>query len=95
MGEPLKLTCTVHGISNININITRQFAKGNDGDLLCYNGHITETKKYQEIVSEGNRFSLMIKNITESDVNSIYQCRYEFSTVKQMIRINKTNFECK
>lgn len=94
MGEPLKLSCTVHGISNININITRQFAKGNDGDLLSYNGHITHTRKYEEILSEGNIFSLMINNVTESDVNCIYKCRYEFSTDKQMIGINKTNFEC-
>lgn len=46
-------------------------------------------------MTERNEFSLMIINVTESDLNSIYQCRYEFSTVKQMIRINEMNFECK
>lgn len=95
MGESLILTCTVHGIAKINPDVTRQFAKGSNGDLLCYNGHITQTSKYEEILSGGNKFSLMINNVTESDVNSIYQCRYRFSTVKQMIGINEMNFECK
>ncbi|XP_052063310.1 uncharacterized protein LOC127702979 [Mytilus californianus] len=93
MGESLILTCTVHGISKINPDVTRQFAKGSNGDLLCYNGHITQTKKYEEILSDGNEFRLRIKNVTESDVNSIYQCRYRFFTVKQMIGINEMNFE--
>lgn len=95
MGRAMILKCTVNGISKINTDETRQFAKGNNGDLLCYNGHIKQKEKYQEILSEGNTFKLKINNVTESDVNSIYQCRYEFSTVKQMIRIDEMNFECK
>lgn len=95
LGESIILTCTVHGISKINTEVTRQFAKGNNGVLLCYNGHIKQKGKYKEILSNGNKFSLMINNVTESDVNSIYQCRYSFSTVKQMIGINEMNFECK
>lgn len=93
LGKSLILTCTVYGISKINPDVTRQFAKGNNGLLLCYNGHIKQKEKYKEIVSNGNTFSLMINNVTESDVNSIYQCRYRFSTVKQMIGINEMNFE--
>ncbi|VDI81618.1 Hypothetical predicted protein [Mytilus galloprovincialis] len=93
MGESIILICTVHGIAKINPDVTRQFAKGSNGDLLCYNGHITQTSKYEEILSDGNKFGLMINNVTESDVNSIYQCRYRFSTVKQMIGINEMNFE--
>ncbi|CAC5395703.1 unnamed protein product [Mytilus coruscus] len=93
MGRSMILTCAVQGISKINTNATRQFAKGKNGDLLCFNGHLTQTKKYEEILSERNTFSLKINNVTESDVNSIYQCRYKFSTVKQMIRINEMNFE--
>ncbi|CAC5399968.1 unnamed protein product [Mytilus coruscus] len=93
IGRSMILTCTVHGISKINTDVARQFAKGNNGDLLCFNGHIKQTRKYEEILSEGNTFSLKINNVTESDVNSIYQCRYKFSTVKQMININDMNFE--
>lgn len=95
MGSSMILTCAVRGISKINTNATRQFAKGNNGDLLCFNGYITQTRKYEEILSEGNTFSLKINNVTELDVNTIYQCRYKFSTVKQMIRTNEMNFECK
>ncbi|XP_071176422.1 uncharacterized protein [Mytilus edulis] len=93
IGESLILTCTVNGISKINTDVTRQFSKGSNGVLLCYNGHIKQKGKYKEILSNRNTFSLMITNVTESDVNSIYQCRYRFSTVKQMIGINDRNFE--
>ncbi|CAC5386362.1 unnamed protein product [Mytilus coruscus] len=92
IGNSLLLTCTVYGIEKVDPEVTRQFAKGSDGDLLSFNGQITKKEKYAEQLSTGNKFSLLITNVTKSDINCIYQCRYGFDYVKKFIEINETKY---
>lgn len=93
INQNIIITCTVHGIDIINSNLTRQWSKG--PELICYNGHPIDSIKYLEILTSGNQFKLQIKNITESDVNYKYQCRYGFDSQTKNIQASKDNFECK
>lgn len=92
MHEDINITCTVHGIQIINRKLTRQWSKG--PDLICYNGHSIDSNKYTEISTTGNQFKLHIRNVSESDFNSKYQCRYGFEAHAENIRLTKDNFEC-
>ncbi|CAC5380198.1 unnamed protein product [Mytilus coruscus] len=91
INQNINITCTVHGIDIINSNLTRQWSKG--PDLICYNGHPIDSSKYTEVLTSGNQFKLQIKNISESDVNYKYQCRYGFEAQAKNIESSKDNFE--
>lgn len=92
IGDTINLTCTVNGVISINQGVTRQWSKGSN--LVCHNGKSTNPLKYKEYIS-GNQFKLEIKNITESDLNCKYQCRYNFNTYTRTLDIHTDNFECK
>lgn len=89
IGDTINITCTVHGVKSIDYGVTRQWSKRHD--LVCYNGNPTNIWKYKEYVS-GNQFKLQISNITETDLNSKYQCRYQFAIITKTI---DEHFECK
>lgn len=80
----------VNGISTVNRDVTRQWSKGNDDQLLSYNGRINNRRKYEETFLPGNEFSLKVFNITEKDVNITYRCRYGFDTATYFIKINES-----
>ncbi|CAG2197433.1 unnamed protein product [Mytilus edulis] len=84
-GNYVVLTCTVHGIRTIDITTTRQWSMGENDELLCYNGRINNVRKYEENIMQGNKFSLTIFNVTESDLNEVYQCRYGFDAASKLI----------
>ncbi|XP_063411432.1 uncharacterized protein LOC134694357 [Mytilus trossulus] len=84
-GDYIVLTCTVHGIQTIDITTTRQWSMGDNDELLCYNGRINNLRKYKEKVLPGNEFSLTIFNVTESDLNVVYQCRYGFDAASKLL----------
>ncbi|CAC5420517.1 unnamed protein product [Mytilus coruscus] len=85
IGKDIVLTCTVHGIENIDRKTTRQWSMGNDDELLCYNGRINNRRKYKENVLAANEFSLTIINVTKVDLNVLYQCRYGFDAASKFI----------
>ncbi|XP_063418434.1 uncharacterized protein LOC134701233 [Mytilus trossulus] len=85
IGKDIVLTCRVHGIPAIDRKTTRQWSMGDDDKLLCYNGQINNPKKYEESVLLGNEFGLTIFNVTESDLNVVYQCRYGFDAASKLI----------
>ncbi|XP_052103129.1 uncharacterized protein LOC127736614 [Mytilus californianus] len=89
--QNINITCTVHGIDNINDKLTRQWSKG--PDLICYNGHPIDSSKYTETLPYGNQFILHIRNVTESDVNCKYQCRYGFEAQAKSIQSSKDDLE--
>ncbi|XP_063411434.1 uncharacterized protein LOC134694361 [Mytilus trossulus] len=91
-GGNIMLTCAVNGINTVDRNVTRQWSMGNDDHLLSYNGRINDHNKYKETVPHGNEFSLKIFNVTESDVNITYRCRYGFDSATYFIEINKYNY---
>lgn len=93
INQNISITCTVHGIDNINVKLTRQWSKG--PDLICYNGHPIDSAKYTETLQSGNQFILHISNVTELDVNCKYQCRYGFESNAKSIKSTKEHFECK
>lgn len=89
----MSLVCTVNGVENLNRSLTRQWSKGHE--LICYNGHPRDPLKYEEILINGNQFKLQINNVTDSDLNCKYQCRYSFKTETKKLGISSDNFECK
>ncbi|XP_052079915.1 uncharacterized protein LOC127718053 isoform X2 [Mytilus californianus] len=90
-GNYIVLTCRVHGIQIIDITTTRQWSMGDDDKLLCYNGRINDLRKYKEKVLPGNEFSLTILNVTESDLNAVYQCRYGFNAASKFVEADEPN----
>lgn len=91
ISENIYIICTVEGIANINSKLTRQWSKG--PDLICYNGQSIDSSKYKEILTHGNQFKLQIKNVSESDLDCQYQCRYGFETQAKML-LSKNYLEC-
>ncbi|CAC5383225.1 unnamed protein product [Mytilus coruscus] len=91
IGEPVILTCTVHSEETIDYNRTRQWLKGTES--IVYNGHLDKPSEYMEILTTHNQFKLLIRNLTESDLTSNYQCRYGFDTCTRKLQINAENFE--
>lgn len=86
-GGDIILTCTVHGIRELDSDVTRQWSMGNHDQLLSYNGRINNHRKYKETIFHGNAFSLKILNVTVKDVNVTYRCRYGFDTATYFIKI--------
>lgn len=95
IGGYIILTCIVHGKKTIDNEETRQWSKGYEDELLCYNGRIHNSKKYEEKVLQGNKFSLKILNVTEEDVNVVYQCRYGFDAANKFIEKDDHDRFCK
>ncbi|XP_052079785.1 uncharacterized protein LOC127717945 [Mytilus californianus] len=91
IGETLSLVCTVADVDIIDQGLIRQWTKG--PELICYNGHPIDPIKYSEIVTNDNQFKLQINNVTESDLQCNYQCRYSFETQTKKIEISRHNFE--
>ncbi|VDI50283.1 Hypothetical predicted protein, partial [Mytilus galloprovincialis] len=91
IGEPVTLICTVHDEKTIDYNRTRQWLKGTE--LIVYNGHLDKPSEYKEILTSHNQFKLLIKNLTESDLTSNYQCRYGFDIVTRRLQIKRGIFE--
>ncbi|CAC5405145.1 unnamed protein product [Mytilus coruscus] len=89
IGGYIILTCQVHGENIIDNRETRQWSKGTNDELLCYNGRINNPKKYEENVLQGNKFSLKILNVTKTDLNVVYQCRYGFDAASKFIKEDK------
>ncbi|CAC5393285.1 unnamed protein product [Mytilus coruscus] len=87
----MTLTCTINSRDTIDLEVTRQWSKG--AELIAYKGHLDKPSKYSEILSTRNKFSLLIKNLTVSDVTSIYQCQYSFETCTKGLNIDTENFE--
>lgn len=93
IGKNMTLTCTINSVDTIDLAVTRQWSKGTE--LIAYNGHLDKPLKYSEILTTKNEFRLLIKNISVSDVTSVYQCQYSFETYTKGLDINTENFECK
>ncbi|XP_071149912.1 uncharacterized protein [Mytilus edulis] len=90
LGANIILTCTVDGVKKIDKQTTRQWSMGENDELLCYNGRINNIKKYEEKVLQTNKFSLTIFNVTKSDLNIVYQCRYGFDAARKLIEADES-----
>ena len=95
IGKSIILTCTVHNIQKIDLNVTRQWSIGTDSDIISYNGRHHNPSKYEEILSEENNFSLKIKNVTHKDLHSEYECRYKFDIYKKSLSAEERKVICK
>lgn len=91
LGGTMTLICTIDNLMTINKGLIRQWSKGSE--LICFNGHPIDSKKYIEIVTDGNQFKLQINNLTESDLNDKYKCRYSFETQTKDVNLSEINFE--
>ena len=92
LGKPLKLRCK---ITEPRQRRSRQWIGGEDNGLLCFNGVVSDPYKYKEIQEESNTYVLQISNITESDLECPYACRYGFKSDQIILSINITDIDFK
>lgn len=73
-GQAIELRCTVTGAACCN-NFTRIWSKG--ATQIIANGVTSMPAKYSEALdAANNQFSLIIRNLSESDLNVVYTCSY-------------------
>ncbi|CAC5407924.1 unnamed protein product [Mytilus coruscus] len=94
-GQNTVLTCHLEDIStNPKDCSVRQWSGGPDHRGLLYNGYSSDSNKYKEDVNLGSfDFSLIIKNLTESDINVNYTCSCGFHTSTNNLSLNENSFQ--
>ncbi|CAC5384098.1 unnamed protein product [Mytilus coruscus] len=71
----------------------RQWSGGPERRGLMYNGYSSDKNKYEEDLNFGSfEFSLIIKNLTESDINVNYSCSCGFYSSTSNLSINENWF---
>lgn len=91
LNDTINLTCTVD--DKESFGYARQWSK--EHHIICFNGFTIDTAKYKEIQTSENQFTLQIRNVSASDVNSMYQCRFGFKESSTTTSTLKDHFECK
>lgn len=89
----MTLTCKLE-IKSKDCNV-RQWSGGADGKAIMYNGITSKPYKYQENVDLQSTNSLIIKNVSESDVNVNYTCSCDFNSFKKKVSLEEKLFHCK
>lgn len=94
-GQNAVLTCHLKDIFIKSKDCAvRQWSGGPDRRGLVYNGYSSDNTKYEEDVHMGsNEFSLIIKNLTESDVHVNYSCSCGFNTFTKNLSVNENSFQ--
>lgn len=72
----------------------RQWSGGPDNKGLVYNGYSSNETKYGEYL-DSYTFSLIIKNLSESDLNVLYTCSCGFDSFTDSLSMEKNTFYCK
>ncbi|XP_052074864.1 uncharacterized protein LOC127712461 [Mytilus californianus] len=93
-GQNTVLTCHLETIfTNPKDCTVRQWSGGPERRGLVYNGYSSDKNKYEEDVNFGSfEFSLIIKNLTESDINVNYTCSCGFDTSTKKLSLNENLF---
>lgn len=93
-GKDVALTCEIR-IKAKDCSV-RQWSGGQGGKAIMYNGITSKPFKYQEKVDlQSTNFSLIIKNVLESDVNVNYTCSCDFKSFKKKLSLEEKLFYCK
>ncbi|CAG2248494.1 unnamed protein product [Mytilus edulis] len=93
-GQNIVLTCHLEDIlTNPKDCPVRQWSGGPDRRGLVYNGYSSNNNKYEEDKNFGSfDFSLIIKNLTESDINVNYSCSCGFHSSTHNLSLNENWF---
>lgn len=96
-GQNIRLTCdTGDNVIDSKDCPVRQWSGGPQHKGLVYNGYSSDNYKYEEYLnSQPNKFSLVIKNLTESDVDANYTCACGFNTFTKTLMLEDNLFYCK
>ncbi|CAC5394840.1 unnamed protein product [Mytilus coruscus] len=93
-GQHIRLTCdTGDTLIKSEDCPVRQWSGGPLHKGLVYNGFSSDNHKYEEYLnSQPNKFSLIIKNLTESDVDASYTCSCGFNTFTKTLMLEDNLF---
>ncbi|XP_052075221.1 uncharacterized protein LOC127712671 isoform X2 [Mytilus californianus] len=93
-GQNIRLTCnTGDNLIKSKDCPVRQWSGGPQHKGLVYNGFSSDNHKYEEYLnSQPNKFSLIIKNLTESDVDASYTCACGFNTFTKTLMLEGNLF---
>ncbi|VDH92972.1 Hypothetical predicted protein [Mytilus galloprovincialis] len=93
-GQNIRLTCdTGDNLIDSKDCPVRQWSGGPHHKGLVYNGYSSDNHKYEEYLnSQPNKFSLVIKNLTESDVDADYTCACGFDTFTKTLMLEDNLF---
>lgn len=96
-GQNTVLTCHLKYIlTNPKDCSVRQWSGGPEHKGLVYNGYSSNNNKYEEDINFGSfDFSLIIKNLTASDINVNYSCSCGFKSSTRNLSLNENWFHCK
>lgn len=90
LGSELKLKCTI--LIDIAPDKSRTWRGGEDNQLLCYDGVTINPQKYKEEMKSTTAYELMIKKVSEHDLQCPYSCRFGFDIDEKFLDINEKNF---
>ncbi|XP_052062271.1 uncharacterized protein LOC127702202 [Mytilus californianus] len=88
-GEDLELFCNISDDYKIKSQKSKRWYRGSEQKLLTIND--VDKPKYSASI-ESNGFKLIIKNLTENDVNVTYQCEYGFTKSENLLLLAKDVF---
>ncbi|XP_076106174.1 uncharacterized protein LOC143074781 [Mytilus galloprovincialis] len=93
-GQNTVLTCHLEYIlTNPKDCPVRQWSGGPEHKGLVYNGYSSNNNKYEEDIYFGSfDFSLIIKNLTASDINVNYSCSCGFQSSTRNLSLNENWF---
>ncbi|CAC5421876.1 unnamed protein product [Mytilus coruscus] len=93
-GQDTVLTCHLDEIFTHPKDCTvRQWSGGPERRGLVYNGYSSDSNKYEEYTNMGSfEFSLIIKHLTESDIDVNYTCSCGFNTSTKNLSLDANSF---
>ncbi|CAC5383217.1 unnamed protein product [Mytilus coruscus] len=89
IGKPLLLDCEIP--HNFQPNKSRQWTRGEDNQLLCFDNVAINRNKYNGRIHSPTEYLLTILNITEDDLLCVYSCRVGFAFKQKQIEVNDSN----
>lgn len=93
-GQNIVLVCIIDDkLLSSRDCLVRQWSGGPDHKGLVYNGYSSNETKYGEYLElESDTFSLIIKNLSESDVNVLYTCSCGFDSFTNSLSMEENTF---
>ncbi|VDI50003.1 Hypothetical predicted protein [Mytilus galloprovincialis] len=89
IGKSLVLDCEIS--HNFQPNKSRQWTRGEENQLLCFDNIAIDSNKYDGRIHSPTAYSLTILNLTEDDLVYVYSCRVGFAFKKKQIEVNDSN----
>lgn len=91
-GNTIYLECNISDAAFDCLKKTRQWFGGPTHRSLCYNNNCTVSNKYEVMKQSNCRYTLMIRNFSELDVNCDYTCSYGVTRMRQNLTLDENRF---